>query len=86
MDSNLRAENRMLKEQLVIIANDNEELKEENEKLTNLWLDCQMRRMSAIEYIKENANYDISIKQCRDNLFDCECDDLLELLGDKEDE
>lgn len=39
-----------------------------------------------IEYIKENANYDISIKQCRDNLFDCECDDLLKLLGDKKDE
>lgn len=45
--------------------------------------ELQERIDKAIDFIKENANYDISIKQCRDNLFDCECDDLLEILGDK---
>lgn len=38
----------------------------------------------AIEFIKENAKYDITINQCRNKLFDFECDDLLNILGGKE--
>lgn len=50
-------------------------------------LEKQQQRINrAIEYIETNANYDENIKQCRDNLYDCECDDLLEILKGVQDE
>ena len=49
-------------------------------RLNEIVKEQQQRIDKAIEYIETNANYDENIKQCRDNLYDCECDDLLEIL------
>lgn len=45
-----------------------------------------LRIDKAIEYIKENACYGIQEKCCLDDLNYDECDELLEILGDKENE
>lgn len=38
----------------------------------------------AIKFVKENACYDKETKKCNDDLNYNECDELLEILGDKE--
>ena len=58
------------------LQEENEELKVENEKLTQLWLDSQEKRRKAIEYLE---------KPYRDN-FDYSKAQLLNILeGDKDD-
>jgi regulator of replication initiation timing len=64
-----------LKETILYITNlqkENEELKVENEKLTQLWLSSQEKRRKAIKYLKQPY---------RDN-FDCSKSKLMEILGD----
>lgn len=39
---------------------------------------------NAKKFIKENACYDKDAKKCLDDLNYNECDELLEILGDKE--
>lgn len=45
----------------------------------------QQRIDKAIKYIKDNC-YDEELKKCDVDLYDYECDKLLEILGDKENE
>jgi regulator of replication initiation timing len=64
-----------LKETILYITNlqqENEELKVENEKLTQLWLSSQEKRRKAIKYLKQPY---------RDN-FDYSKSKLMEILGD----
>lgn len=39
-------------------------------------------KKKAIDYIKDNACYDEDSKRCNDDLSYKECDELLEILGD----
>ena len=55
------------------------ELSEENKELQQI-ID------KAIKFVKENACYDKDTKKCCDDLNYNECDKLLEILGDKENE
>jgi regulator of replication initiation timing len=67
-----------LKETILYITNlqkENEELKVENEKLTQLWLSSQEKRRKAIKYLKQPY---------RDN-FDYSKSKLMEILGDDND-
>ena len=63
----------------------------ENEELTRTiishylkYSELQDKVNDAIEYIKENASYGIQEKCCMDDLNYDKCDELLEILGDKE--
>lgn len=67
----LEAKDKIINTQALEIA----ELREENEKLTNLWLESQTKKRKAIEYLKHRVD---SSKQAKY--------ELLEILGDKEDE
>lgn len=58
---------------------ENGELWYENTKLKE-------KIFKTIEYIKENACYGIQEKCCLDDLNYNECDELLKILGDKENE
>jgi t-SNARE complex subunit (syntaxin) len=56
-------------------------------KITNLQQENKQlkeRIDKAIEYIKENASYGNQEKCCLDDLNYYDCDELLEILGDKE--
>ena len=69
------------KEEVEMIYRDNDirYLEQENKQLKE-------KIDKAKEYIKENACYGIQEKCCLDDLNYNECDKLLELLGDKENE
>jgi hypothetical protein len=56
------------------LQQENEELKVENEKLTQLWLSSQEKRRKAIKYLKQPY---------RDN-FDYSKSELMEILGGDE--
>jgi hypothetical protein len=60
------------KDYITNLQQENEELKVENEKLTQLWLSSQEKRRKAIKYLKQPY---------RDN-FDCSKSKLMEILGD----
>jgi regulator of replication initiation timing len=62
----------ILKDYITNLQQENEELKVENEKLTQLWLSSQEKRRKAIKYLKQPY---------RDN-FDCSKSKLMEILGD----
>ena len=69
----------------------NTELEEELEKEKKAWKDMldnwerQTNKIGkAIEFIKNNADYDEDINRCVDDLRDDDCDDLLKILkGEK---
>jgi regulator of replication initiation timing len=60
------------KDYITNLQKENEELKLENEKLTQLWLSSQEKRRKAIKYLKQPY---------RDN-FDYSKSKLMEILGD----
>jgi hypothetical protein len=63
------------KDYITNLQQENEELKVENEKLTQLWLSSQEKRRKAIKYLKQPY---------RDN-FDYSKSKLMEILGDDND-
>jgi regulator of replication initiation timing len=63
-----------LEDYITNLQQENEELKLENEKLTQLWLSSQEKRRKAIKYLKQPY---------RDN-FDYSKSELMEILGDEE--
>jgi regulator of replication initiation timing len=65
-------EARQIEDYITNLQQENEELKVENEKLTQLWLSSQEKRRKAIKYLKQPY---------RDN-FDCSKSKLMEILGD----
>jgi regulator of replication initiation timing len=65
----------ILKDCITNLQQENEELKVENEKLTQLWLSSQEKRRKAIKYLKQPY---------RDN-FDYSKSKLMEILGDDND-
>jgi acetate kinase len=65
-------DNRNLLDYITNLQQENEELKVENEKLTQLWLSSQEKRRKAIKYLKQPY---------RDN-FDYSKSELMEILGD----
>ena len=79
MDSNLRAENRMLKEQLEIIVNENEKLKKKYENAVSDYEQEHYKVVKVRKYCKTMFTYGI-----RNNRKQAE--ELLEILGDKENE
>lgn len=79
MDENLRAENRMLKEQLEIIVNENKQLKEKIDKVTELIKNGIDFKSLYFIRGKDEEIWKIILA---DNLKE----ELLEVLGDKENE
>lgn len=97
MDSNLRAENRMLKEQLEIIVNENEKLKEQiNEyqkaldETTSEKIDLQQENKQLKDFLGLlEANIRINHDDIQINLYKKLLQifkDLKDILGDKENE
>ena len=60
-----------------------EMLKDRVHDLYDKNVELQQRIDKAIEYIKENASYGIEEKCCMDDLNYDNCDELLEILGEK---
>ena len=91
MDSNLRAENRMLKEQLEIIVNENKQLKEQLENDIDRYEDTisyQLGFDKGKEYLKQEILEFINNLrgQDKDEFLGYGGDVILEILGDKENE
>ena len=68
-------------------------MKEENQSIKNSFYRMYKENLELLEiinkakqFIKENACYDKDTKKCCDDLNYDECEKLLEILGDKENE
>lgn len=82
----LKEENKRLTKNQRYYKNGVFSLENDKETMSDMIDDYKSRIDKAIEFIKENADYDEDINRCCDDLRDDDCDELLEILkGGKND-